>query len=854
MLYIAANRVQSSDYAHLQIVFEGYEIEVQAGPFLTFGYWQFLSARDHTTTPYIGDITQYSITAIDIGDRTESSVWNILDQINQQYASLSPSVPYDFDFNSNTWINTLFYSMGVTLSPYLDSNSNLFYNPEASFLPYSYPGSESNLFLSDYGIIDLVINGTSDSDFIRLGRGSDSISGAVGDDTIIADIGNDTISGGGGADSLNGGDGNDIIAGDDGVDTLIAGGGDDCLAFDGSDNSFDGGDGYDVGYFGSFGEDSVASFIPEDEALIIDLREHNLEGVVGGNGDDTLRSNGDTIVLLAGGGGDDYFQVGIAKGSPTIVWGGVGADTISLTHGDDSGRAAGILVLNAPGLTEENFQYFDLENMTGGTQIDWSQIDVVVINPNSSDSITIDGEEIGSAEFTFPTVLQDGTYTYGPGGNYGLAGSTSVSFLGESINIFTATDDPKVEGHIETKDDSGDSFLDVEWYPDSGGTWDGVYGKLDLGSIKHASPWFTDASGHQSRFVFWDFGTEPIDLDSIDDVRGWFVVGGSFSGSSLTTQGASSFARISAMYASYVSSLTAGDGSISITMFDPSFYQSEGWTPRGGSYHYADGASNLNGGEGVRRITYFDAQQDTVVIDGIALNGSTLPPGFTVSEWNGGTVIRYGTDDAVLLRDVTLAEWQSGAAAQILGAAGNDSLVGTAAANVFDGGGGNDTISAGAGDDRINYASGNDVILGNAANTGNDTLDLRRFAAADVHFSIVGADVLITTADGTILLGAQVFRDIGNARSNIENILFSDGTLHEADIRARAVADQTTSGNDLIAGTGFADTLSGGAGDDTITGSNGDDSFLFTSGNDLILGNDYNFGTDTVNLSQYGVD
>ncbi|MCK0104449.1 hypothetical protein [Pseudohalocynthiibacter sp. F2068] len=115
---------------------------------------------------------------------------------------------------------------------------------------------------------------------------------------------------------------------------------------------------------------------------------------------------------------------------------------------------------------------------------------------------------------------------------------------------------------------------------------------------------------------------------------------------------------------------------------------------------------------------------------------------------------------------------------------------------------GSDTISAGAGNDTIVYASGNDVIVGNSTkNTGFDTLDLSQYAANEVSFAVSVHDVLITTPDGVIELDYQVRNALGDVNSNIERVIFSDGSLDEAGITARALDDQSTSGDDIISGT-----------------------------------------------------
>lgn len=134
-------------------------------------------------------------------------------------------------------------------------------------------------------------------------------------------------------------------------------------------------------------------------------------------------------------------------------------------------------------------------------------------------------------------------------------------------------------------------------------------------------------------------------------------------------------------------------------------------------------------------------------------------------------------------------------------------------------------------------------------NTGFDTLDLGNYAASDVTFDVNVYDVLITTPDGIIELDYQVRNDIGHARSNIENILFSDGSLNEAGIRARAVADQGTTGNDTVSGTAFADRVAGGIGNDSLSGNAGNDTFVFATGDGDDQITDFVDGSDLIEFA-----
>jgi Ca2+-binding RTX toxin-like protein len=118
---------------------------------------------------------------------------------------------------------------------------------------------------------------------------------------------------------------------------------------------------------------------------------------------------------------------------------------------------------------------------------------------------------------------------------------------------------------------------------------------------------------------------------------------------------------------------------------------------------------------------------------------------------------------------------------------GNNTILGTQYSDSFSPLAGNDSVTPGDGDDSIVYTSGADVIV--RGNRGSDTLDLSKYNDADVTFSLSGAgqyDIFITTPDGSVELDYQVRKPVGHVDSNIETIIFSNLTINEADIFARA--------------------------------------------------------------------
>lgn len=586
----------------------------------------------------------------------------------------------------------------------------------------------------------------------------------------------------------------------------------------------------------------------------------SIEAVLGTSGGDTFTASGKTVEIFAGGAGDDIFNVSVGRKSPTIIWGGDGADTIALTSISQS-DVAGIVVVNVSNISEENFHLFDLEALGFGNSFDWSQIDAVIINPDASDRVKV-GDEFDAHTIQIGMMEEDVTrYIYTGGGVveekygeleylgdigsfdplsgeysiYGKVGSYFQSFLtGYNGQVFAPGDVISTLTIVENKNSLGEGLVFLLGYSDENGEfhnytdeplaanlglggsgWDGeIDREYDFSSADFSSDWTTVGGGYGSReHFFYSYS------DSIDDAFGWFVIGGSFIDASL-------------------SAYTTGPSSVSLTLPSSSGSGSAGGGPLGGSYFGSSGSSNMKSGDGVNRLGGFDSSKQTVVVNGAALSATTLMTGMAASEVNGSTVIQYGEDDFVVLRGVSLVDWQTGSAAQILGDAANDSINGTSADDVIASGGGNDTITAGAGDDRINYTSGDDVIMGDSNNTGYDTLDLSRYMSWEVSFSVSDDDVLVSTPDGVIHLHYQVGYDLGHERSNIETILFADDTLDEWGIRFRAVIDQATDLDDNIFGTAYDDFIWGGDGNDTIYGRSGDDIIDAGAGDDVLFGGD----------------
>ncbi len=227
---LAANLIDVTVLAsHLQLVYNDIELEVQAPDEFEFPpVWHYPGKRQHSLdtddrhfTPNYGVEGKYVSVDLDLGDADPALIWNTLNAIYDVFASEGTSISYTLFQNSNSFINTLLYMVGIDLSDLIES--------VAPADAPNFPGWETNVLTNgavDFGFdLDL----TAGCDFLRTGQGDDIVRAGEGDDTVESFEGDDSLYGGEGADSLDGGDGGDILYGGEGADILRGGDGDDFL-------------------------------------------------------------------------------------------------------------------------------------------------------------------------------------------------------------------------------------------------------------------------------------------------------------------------------------------------------------------------------------------------------------------------------------------------------------------------------------------------------------------------------------------------------------------------------------------------------------------------------------------------
>ncbi len=192
-ILLAGNRLPYSDsrlYGHLQLVYGGEEMEVQTPDVPIFGLQDWIyELRPHNgqnngveNTAGYGDPQYYDSIAIDIGDRDEADVWEVLKDIQNAF-NTQTSVGYGLlSQNSNSFINTILSIIGIDLSAYssLLSIADII-EPQ---------GDGTNLVVGFHGFpadsVNVLDNPATSPNF--------NLSGADSADTFITGWGYDTLS------------------------------------------------------------------------------------------------------------------------------------------------------------------------------------------------------------------------------------------------------------------------------------------------------------------------------------------------------------------------------------------------------------------------------------------------------------------------------------------------------------------------------------------------------------------------------------------------------------------------------------------------------------------------------------
>ena len=700
------------------------------------------------------------------------------------------------------------------------------------------------------------------------------------------------INGAGGNDTLTGGGDDDRLVGGEGVDNLYGDAGDDILVADYADYSqggtIDGGDGFDILVF-----ETTA-----DEDVTLTISSLNVEGVLGGDGDDTFDTASLEAAILAGGAGNDHLTGGVAA---DLLDGGDGADTLIGGDGDDElrgGAGADTLIGGAGNDTiyvdgEDNTTFVDAG--AGNDTIIIDDVNGVTFDLTGTFAETLLG---GVGDDVILQVGAEDIEVYGSVGNdrFDLGGGTDLIDGGagsDTVDYSRSNEAVDVDleagtaagGHAQ-----GDSLTSVENITGSafddtlagdagrntltGGDGDDVLlGRAGDDVFLGGAGADQIDGGEGSDTVDYSANSSAVEVRLHD--MGAYAQGGDANWDALTS-------IENVIGSAFNDTLEGGSGA---NIFDG----------RGGN-------DTITGGGGADTVFFgFGDGRDTV-----DAAGGTLSVIFRQPVRAEDVVFRVSNGDLIAALygspgdEVIVEGWTAGASAttSFLLEGGTElavaeALAGDSGANSLSGSGavignaGTDTLDGGAGDDVL-YGSavsgsvttegdmlrggdGNDVYVvgisergvviddAGGADSGADVLSFGVGVTVEMlDLTLVGDDLVVRFREGDPLaIGAEVVRIKNWAldANRVETFRFASGATYALDTGAivnglgSGLADAFTftaaraeidlgEGNDSVTLGDFEDVVSGGSGDDTVDGGAGDDLLAGGDGNDTLLGQD----------------
>ncbi|EGF33000.1 putative hemolysin-adenlyate cyclase protein [Oxalobacteraceae bacterium IMCC9480] len=579
--------------------------------------------------------------------------------------------------------------------------------------------------------------------------------------------------------NVTGTNGNDVLTGDSGVNILTGGYGDDLITGGAGGDILSGGGGFDtVSYAGSAAAVTVNLALMTAQTGSISDEAYGdvlsgFEKLIGSAYADTLTGDAGNNVLVGLGGADRLD-------------GGAGTDTA-----DYSASSAGVTVnLSLSSATAQTSTgdasgdfLANIENVTGSA----TQANTLTGDANANVLTGGTGDDVISGGGSSDTLIGGAGADTLDGGN----GSDTVSYAGSSAGV---TVNLAIQTQISTGDASGDKLSNIENLIGSAfddmitGTASGNV--LDGGAGTDTLSYAASAAGVTVNLSLTTGQVSAGDAsgDNLSNIEN--VIGSATQGNTLTGDANANV-------------LTGGAGADTFT---------------GGA-----GVDSFVGGGGIDTVSYVDASA------GITINLITsVQTGAAAGEIYSSIEFFVGSNyaDTFVLAD-------AGTVTSVDAGSGDDIVTGSIQNDTLRGGTGNDTLSGGGGNDALFGQAGNDIIDGGA---GTDVAQYYQSfdptssgAIANFRFADLGNGWLQVTDSRS---GSPAGTD---QLTNVESMLFSDGSVNLL---------QGTAGNDTLTGTVGRDVLLGGAGDDTLTGGGAADWLFGGAGNDTLV------ATDATNLAQ----
>jgi Ca2+-binding RTX toxin-like protein len=571
---------------------------------------------------------------------------------------------------------------------------------------------------------------------------------------VNGEAGNDSLVGGSSFDSLSGGDDNDTLAGGGGADTLRGGSGADRLT---------GGDGNDL--------------------------------ATGGAGNDTFIGTGTGRDSLYGEGDDDGFDLNeVADLTGWIIDGGSGNDGVDL-RGNTLQLGTTLPFVSIEVLDIFNTQFV---GTAGNDSYDFRPFNTFSFGFNEPLEIfSLNAGGGADTVFTSTVNLTGPGYDYanslsGDGGDDSLVGSISRDSLSgggdNDVLIGAGANDTLVGG------DGADTL-----HPGSGN---------DVAFGGNGNDVFIGATGGAD-FLYGEADDDGFDLNTISDLTGWIIDGGTGNDGADLIQG--------------VLQLGTTLPFVNMELLD-TFQTDFRGTALSDFYDFRPINTFSPGfGLGLPILLSAGGGNDTV------FTSATIPtnPPFNVVNGEGGNDSLTGANgndslsgglDNDVLSGAGGADTLSGGdgADSLHGGSGADSLSGGDGADTLDGGGGSDSAFGGNGDDLVFAVIGTDIAVGGS---GNDTLNTASFGGA----------YLVNLTTGQTNFGSESFTEF-------ENLVSGNGNDTLIGTTGSNLLDGGGGSDTIYGGDGIdVDTLIGGEGNDTLNGGEGFDLSFGGGGDDLIF-------------------
>ena len=669
--------------------------------------------------------------------------------------------------------------------------------------------------------------------------GADKITPDTNPGTTNAD---DSIVGGAGDDFLNGGGGNDTIDGGADNDTLIGGSGADSLI---------GGSGNDTYYVDGLGDVITETVGNGTDTVIAETSYALAAGVVVENM--RLTTSGDTGFAVAGNGS---YLVGNEIGGQTLT--GNDSDNI-LDGGLNSALAAGdtliggggndILVVRNPldqvlGGTGTNTVYVDPASLaaSGQTVATWSAL--VTASTGINVLSAADQSAMTALNLTGNTEAQIVAGNMGKNTLNGGGGKdTLIGLGGDDTYVVNATDlanglviTEAADGGNDTVNVTGTGAFDLSAKNDTSSienvvVTDSAYtGQITGNSLSQsinasaASAAVTLNGGGGVDTLTGGKGSDTFIVDSADDViiDSTSTTGGTANNEANSVQYAGSKGGYDLANGIYVTSLSTTTGNTgNVYLVGNSYAQTitgnagnnildgQGVTLNQANAA-ATGGDTLIGGDGddiYRTYTTADQVQEG---GGASSGNDIVYTSITAAITNYANVETLSAFDQSSATNTYNFTGNTGNAARLIGAQGNDTLTAGTKADTLIGLGGDDSYTIAA--DATKVASIEEAVGG-----GNDILEL--------------------TGNADYTLGKDVEIERINVDATFNSVLKGNGFSQVLDASDVAVAGQAV-------------TLNGGGGTDTLIGGAGNDTFVVDDASDVII--DTKGGTNSIEFAGKG--